>query len=55
MIPLEDGTHFLMLVFARRGFLYGDTGLEQLLCESDLFAAGTVKHILTGKYFDRAL
>ena len=26
--------HLLISVFARTGFLHGDTGLEQLLCES---------------------
>ena len=53
-IPLDDGMHLLMSVFSRIGFLYGDTGLEQLLCDSDVFAAGTAKHSLTGKVFDRA-
>ena len=47
--------HFLMSVFAGIGHLYGDAGLRQLLCDSDVYAAGSVPQILTGKDFDRAL
>ena len=41
--------HLLMSVFAGIGFLYGDAGLEQLLYESDVFAPGTGRHIMSGK------
>ena len=55
IIPFEGGMHLLMSLFAGIGFLYGDTGLEQLLYESDVFATGTARHILSGKDFDRAM
>lgn len=35
--------------------MYGDIGLKELLCESDVFAKNTAEHILSGKDFDRAL
>ena len=44
--------HLLMSVFAGIGFLYGDAGLVRLLYESDVFAPGTARHILSGKDFD---
>lgn len=47
--------HFLMSVFAGIGHIYGDAGLWQLLCDSDVYAAGSVPQILSGKDFDRAL
>lgn len=46
--------HLLMSVFAGIGHIYGDAGLKQL-SESDVYAAGTVQMILSGKDFDRAL
>ena len=35
--------------------MHGDGGLEQLLYESDVFAPGTARHILSGKDFDHAM
>ena len=55
VILLEGGMHFLMSVFAGIGHLYGDAGLRQLLCDSDVYAAGSIQQILCGKDFDRAL
>jgi len=53
--PLEGGMHFMMSVFGGIGHIYGDAGLKQMLVESDVFARVTAEHILSGKYFDRAL
>ena len=55
VILCEGGMHFLMSVFAGIGHLYGDAGLRQLLCDSDVYAAGSVHQIMSGKDFDRAL
>jgi hypothetical protein len=44
----------LMSVFAGIGYLYGDAGLRNLLTES-VNAPPTVKNILAGKDFDRAI
>jgi hypothetical protein len=55
VIPCEGGMHLLMSVFSAIGHLYGDAGLGQLLHESGVFAAGSVRQILSGKDFDRAL
>ena len=55
VVLCEGGMHFLMSVFAGIGHLYGDAGLRQLLCDSDVYAAGSVPQILSGKDFDRAL
>ena len=53
--PLEGGMHFMMCLFGGIGHVYGEAGLKQLLTESDVFAAKTTEHILSGKDFDRAL
>ena len=37
------------------GFLYADTGLKDLLHGSDVFGAGTVLHMLSGKDYHRAV
>ncbi|CAC5361555.1 CACNA2D3 [Mytilus coruscus] len=55
VIPCEDGMHLLMSVFSGIGYLYDDAGLWQMLCESGVFAAGTVNSMLSGKDFDRAM
>ena len=55
VIPCEGGMHLLMSVFSAIGHLYGDAGLNQLLHESGVFAAGTVQQMLSGKDLDRAL
>ena len=55
VILCEVGMHFLMSVFAGIGHLYGDAGLRQFLCDSDVYAAGSVQQIMSGKDFDRAL
>ena len=55
VILCEGGMHFLMSVFAGIGHLYGDAGLRQLLCDSDVYAAWSVHQIMSGKDFDRAL
>ena len=47
--------HLLMFYIFDIGFVYGDTGLELLLLESNVFTAATSHHLLTGKDFDRAL
>ena len=55
VILCEDGMHLLMCVSAAVGWLYGDTGLRNLLIDSEVFASGTVQLILLGKDFDRGL
>ena len=55
VIPLAGGMHLLMSYIASIGYLFGDAGLKQLLHESDVFAAGTVNNMLSGKDFDRAI
>ena len=44
-----------MPVTAATGYLYGDIGLSSLLHESGVFAPDTVKHMLSGKDFDKAI
>ena len=41
--------------FAAIVYLYGDTGLHELLFESDVFVKSGVQQILTGKDVERAL
>ena len=55
VIPCDGGMHFLMSVLSGIGKIYGDAGLRNLLCESGVFAAGSVQNILSGKDFDRAI
>ena len=55
VIPFEGGMHFLMSVFSGIGSLYGDAGLQNLLCDSDVYATGSVQQIISGKDFDRAV
>lgn len=55
VIPSEGGMHFIMSVFAGIGHLYRGAGLKQLLSESGVYAAGTVKPMMAGKYFKWAL
>ena len=55
IIPCEGGMHLLMSVISGIGYLYGDAGLKQLLYESDVYAAGTVDRMMSGKDFDRGL
>ena len=55
VIPLEGGMHFMMSLFGGIGYIYGDAGLKGMMVESDVFAKLTAEHILSGKYFDRAL
>ena len=44
-----------MAVTAAIGHLYGNTGLSNLLYDSDVIAAGTAQQILSGRDFDRGL
>ena len=55
VIPFEGGLHFLMSVFSGIGSLYGDAGLQNLLCDSDVYATGSVQQIISGKDFHRAV
>ena len=55
VIPFEGGMHFLMSVLSGIGSLYGDAGLQNLLCDSDVYATGSVQQIISGKDFDRAV
>ena len=55
VILCEGGMHLLMSIFSGIGYLYGDAGLKQLLCELNVYAAGSVERMLSGNDFDRAL
>ena len=55
VFPCEGGMHLMIAVMAGVGKLYGNAGLEQLLQDSGVFAAGTVQQILNGRDFDRGL
>lgn len=55
VIPCEGGMHFLMSVFSGIGYIYADAGLSSLLHESEVFAAGSVQQMLSGKQFDRTV
>ena len=55
ILPCEGGMHFLICTFSAIGYLYGDAGLSQMLTDSGVFAPGTVRNILLGKDFDRAM
>lgn len=55
VVPIEGGMHYMMALFGGIGHIYGDTGLKDLLVESDQFARITANHILSWKDFDRAL
>ena len=55
VILMEGGMHLIMSVISGIGQLYVDTGLSNLLCDSCVFAAGTVEHMLTDKDYDRAI
>ena len=53
VLPCEGGMHLMIAVMA--GKLYGEAGLQDLLQESGVFAAGTMQQILNGKDFVRGL
>ena len=55
VVPCDGGMHFVMAVIAGIGHLFSDAGLKNLLCESGAFAAGTVRHMLSGKEYERAI
>ena len=55
IFPCDGGMHLLMSVMAGIGHLYGNAGLQQLLHDSGVYAAGTAQRILLGKDFDRGL
>jgi hypothetical protein len=49
------GFHTLSCFIAAIGKLWGDAGLKDLLVESSVYASGTVKLMLNGKEFNRAV
>ena len=51
MILCEGGMHFLMSVFPETGQVYGEAGLPQFLCYSDVHAAGCVQKFSQEKHF----
>ncbi len=51
VILLEGVMHLVVSYTSEIGVLYGETGLHAMLYESNMFAAGSVQHILSGKDF----
>ncbi len=51
VILLEGVIHLVVSYISEIGVLYSEAGLHAMLYESNVFAAGSVKHILSGKDF----
>ena len=50
-----EGFHIVLNFLAVIGKMYDNSGLEDLLIESDVYASGTASHLLKGKQYNRGV